>query len=97
MNVKGLSVGEKLVLDTLGRMGPAGACQSIGDVKSRLVRMVRGGLINACVWSLAERGLVNLFRHDYPAGMTSREKTRALQVGDVYYNGVSLREGEVVR
>ena len=97
MNDKGLSIGEKLVLDTLGRMGPIGSCQSISNVKVRLVRIVQGGLINACVWSLAERGLVNLFRHDYPSGMTSREKARALRVGNEYYNGVSLREGEVMQ
>lgn len=93
MNANSLSKGETLVLETLTGMGPAGSCQSIGDLKARMIKDVTGGLVNACLWALAERGLVNLFRHDYPAGMTKREKSRALQVNDKFYNGAAIRMG----
>jgi predicted transcriptional regulator len=83
-----LSPAEAVIMEMLERE-PKGALTSIGAVKGR-VKMA-AGTVNLCLYALACKGLVNLHRHDYPSSMNTREKTRALIVGDAHYVGVALR------
>lgn len=91
-----LSRGEVMVQNALRLLGPHGSLQPIGDIKAALGRVMFGTTVDACLWSLAERGLVDLHRHDFPGGMTEAEKARSLKIypksGEpTYYIGAAIR------
>jgi predicted transcriptional regulator len=83
-----LSPAEAVIMEMM-EGEPKGALVSIGAVKGK-VKMNKA-TVNICIYALACKGLLNLHRHDYPAGMNTREKARALIVGDAHYVGVALR------
>jgi hypothetical protein len=70
------------------RRQPSGALVPIGDIKDAIGDPK---LVEAALWSLAIKGLINLLRHDNPALATPAERARMLTRGGISYIGASLR------
>jgi hypothetical protein len=85
--VPDLGATERAVLAYLRRQ-PSGALVPIGDIKDAIGDPK---LVEAALWSLAIKGLINLLRHDNPALATPAERARMLTRGGISYIGASLR------
>jgi hypothetical protein len=84
----GLTPHERKVLDVL-HAEPKGALTPTGDIKERAG--IGHIAADRALLSLAEKGHINLHRHDFPHGMTDAEKRRAVVHGGVHYIGAALR------
>lgn len=86
-----LSKGEALVLEALEAMGPRHSLQPIGELAALCGECMPRGVFNGCLWSLACKAMVDLHGHDYPHGMTAREKRRALVIDGRHFIGAATR------
>jgi hypothetical protein len=84
----GLTPHERKVLEVL-HAEPKGALTPTGDIKERAG--IGHIAADRALLSLAEKGHINLHRHDFPHGMTEAEKRRAVVHGGVHYIGAALR------